>query len=60
MKTATKNKMGRQCKIFNCDRKHGNVCCADCINLASCRNPCLNQPGICGQVKEEGAACEEG
>ena len=20
----------RMCKIFNCDRRHGNFCCADC------------------------------
>lgn len=60
MKRVTKKKVGRHCKIFNCDRRHGNICCADCINLASCRNPCFNQPEICGQVKVEGMTDEKG
>lgn len=60
MKTVNKKKMERRCKIFNCDRKHGNICCTDCVNLASCKNPCFNNPDICGQLKEEGSAGEEG
>jgi len=54
------NEVNRYCKIFNCDRRHGNICCTDCINLSSCKNPCLNRPEICGQVKEEETAGEEG
>lgn len=41
----------RQCKIFNCDRRHGNICCADCgYRKNQCSNPCLNHPSRCGQV----------
>ena len=34
----------RMCKIFNCDRRHGNFCCADCgyKRNGNCKNPCLN------------------
>lgn len=43
----------RRCAIFNCDRRHGNFCCADCgYKSANCKNPCLNGPERCGQVKE--------
>ncbi len=59
MKTKVKNKAARHCQIFNCDRKHGNICCADCINRSSCKNPCLNNPERCGQVKAEVADDEE-
>lgn len=36
----------RMCKIFNCDRRHGNFCCADCgyKRNGNCKNPCLNGP----------------
>lgn len=42
----------RRCKLFNCDRWRGNVCCADCgyKRSGSCKNPCLNGPMRCGQV----------
>ena len=42
----------RRCKIFNCDRRHGSFCCADCgvRRCGGCRNPCLNSPEQCGQV----------
>lgn len=42
----------RGCTIFNCDRRHGNVCCADCgfKSSGACKNPCLNGPDRCGQV----------
>ena len=59
MKAKVKNKDARHCKIFNCDRKHGNICCADCINRASCKNPCLNNPQLCGQVRDEVVDNEE-
>ncbi len=60
MKRVTKKKVGRHCKIFNCDRWHGNICCMDCINRTSCKNHCLNNPERCGQVKEEGMTGEKG
>lgn len=41
----------RHCTIFNCDHRHGNICCADCgYNPAyngNCKNPCLNGPERC-------------
>ncbi len=45
----------RRCKIFNCTRRHGNFCCADCGYKASgqCKNPCLNHPTRCGQERTE-------
>lgn len=44
----------RKCLIFNCDRRRGSYCCADCKDKKTCKNPCLNSPKRCGQVKEEG------
>lgn len=42
----------RRCNIFNCDRRHGNICCVDCgYRDKNCKNPCLNHPTRCGQVK---------
>lgn len=42
----------RRCKIFNCDRRRGNFCCADCgfKRSGGCKNHCLNGPERCGQV----------
>lgn len=42
----------RRCRIFNCDRRHGNFCCEDCGYKHSrrCKNHCLNGPERCGQV----------
>lgn len=47
----------RNCKIFNCDRRRGSYCCADCGYKASgnCKNPCLNGPERCGQVDDRPA-----
>lgn len=47
----------RRCEIFNCDRRHGNYCCADCGYKATgnCKNHCLNGPERCGQVKTKEA-----
>lgn len=42
----------RMCAIFNCDRRRGSYCCADCPDRRKCKNPCLNGPERCGQVKE--------
>ena len=44
----------RMCKIFNCDRRHGNFCCADCgyMRNGNCKNPCLNGPERCNCVAE--------
>lgn len=44
----------RMCKIFNCDRRHGNFCCADCVykRNGNCKNPCLNGPERCNCVAE--------
>lgn len=44
--------MSRLCIIFNCDRRHGSYCCADCHIRDNCKNPCLNSPERCGQAKE--------
>jgi hypothetical protein len=40
------------CKIFNCDRRRGSFCCADCgyKRIGNCKNPCLNGPERCGQA----------
>lgn len=45
----------RRCMIFNCDRRRGNFCCADCgyKRSGNCKNPCLNGPKRCGQVALE-------
>lgn len=42
----------RRCKIFNCDRRRGSFCCADCgyQRRGSCKNHCLNGPERCGQA----------
>lgn len=37
--------------LFNCDRRHGNVCCADCGFRPKCKNSCQNEPEKCGCVK---------
>ena len=41
------------CKLFNCDKKHGNQCCSYCKDKEKCRNPCQNTPTKCGQLKEQ-------
>lgn len=38
-------KLNRSCSVFNCDRRYGNVCCADCKNR--CQNRCMNSPDKC-------------
>lgn len=45
----------RRCKNFNCDRRHGNYCCADCGYRTTCKNPCLNDPSRCGLEDKEPA-----
>jgi hypothetical protein len=40
------------CSIFNCDKRHGSYCCAECQERKECRNPCQNGPERCGQVKK--------
>lgn len=40
----------RMCRVFNCDARRGNYCCADCEKWKECENPCLNAPHICGNV----------
>ncbi|WP_313525430.1 hypothetical protein [Anaerotignum sp.] len=55
----SEQKPNRRCAVFNCNRRHGNTCCADCVNRASCKNPCLNNPQRCGQVKAEVVGNEE-
>lgn len=44
-----------RCMIFNCDRRRGSFCCADCgyKRSGNCKNPCLNGPMRCGQVVPE-------
>ena len=43
----------RRCKNFNCDRLHGNYCCADCEQRTTCKNPCQNHPSRCGLEDKE-------
>lgn len=59
MKTTVKNKRFRSCQIFNCDQMRGNICCAYCVKKVKCKNPCLNNPQRCGQVKGEVVDDEE-
>lgn len=59
MKTTVGSKGFRFCEIFNCDHMRGNICCMDCMNKAKCKNPCLNNPQRCGQVKGEVVDDEE-
>ena len=42
----------RMCMIFDCVRRNGNPCCADCgfNRNNNCKNPCLNHPDKCGYV----------
>ena len=40
------------CKLFNCDQRHGNFCCAKCKDKKNCKNPCLNDPDKCGKSEE--------
>lgn len=49
-KASTGQAAPRMCNIFNCDKRHGSYCCADCPQRDKCRNPCLNSPERCGQV----------
>lgn len=48
----------KQCRLFNCDKKHGNFCCADCEIKKQCKNPCLNSPQKCGYIKDLSAIHE--
>lgn len=38
-----------RCKIFYCDKRRANSCCADCENYYKCNNHCLNSPNMCQQ-----------
>ena len=40
---------------YNCDRRRGSFCCADCgyKRSGNCKNPCLNGHMRCGQVVSE-------
>lgn len=51
----------RHCRIFNCDRRHGSFCCADCgyKRIGNCKNPCLNGPERCGQALPATGAVEK-
>ena len=42
-----------RCKIFNCDKRHGHYCCAECSLRSGCKNSCQNSPGRCGQDRPE-------
>lgn len=53
MQIEVENSSKRRCMIFNCDHMRGNICCADCSHKSKCKNPCLNNPHRCGQVKVE-------
>lgn len=41
------------CSIFNCDKRHGSYCCAECQERKECRNPCQNGPERCGHCGRE-------
>ena len=43
----------KMCLQFNCDRMHGNYCCAYCKNLKKCKSHCLNDPAKCGLAVEK-------
>jgi len=43
---------GKMCRLFNCDHKHGNYCCAHCDVYHKCKNHCNNDPEKCGQAVE--------
>lgn len=43
----------RGCTIFNCDRRHGNYCCADCGYKITCQRPCKNSPERCGLARPQ-------
>ena len=50
----------RGCTIFNCDRRHGNYCCADCDYKKTCQlggsqrcRPCRNRPEKCGLARQK-------
>ncbi len=47
-----KSNVVRICELFNCDRRKGHYCCADCGYRKSgrCVNPCQNDPKKCGYV----------
>ena len=49
----TKIKVGG-CQLGDCKRRKGDYCCAECgykgCKGAHCKNPCLNDPSVCGQV----------
>lgn len=43
----------RYCQVFNCDRRHGSYCCADCSLRHDCKNKCENSPDRCKLVAPE-------
>ena len=53
-----KKEKSRKCTLFNCDRRHGNVCCADCGFRPKCKNSCQNEPEKCGCVRKKGEETE--
>lgn len=57
MKMEEKRK--RLCTIFNCDRRRGNYCCADCWRRTrrKCRNVCQNDPSRCGLEDRKERPC---
>lgn len=48
-----RNQSPRHCRIFNCDRQRGNICCTDCGNKDTCKNPCINAPERCKCTEKE-------
>ena len=40
------------CKIFECPRKQGNMCCCFCEYKQGCEHKCLNTPDKCGQLTD--------
>ncbi len=42
-----------RCSIFNCDKVRGHQCCALCSRRGRCKNPCLNHPDRCGQLRAD-------
>ncbi len=42
-----------KCRLFNCDKERRHQCCAFCQHRTICKNPCLNHPDRCGQLREE-------
>lgn len=51
--------VGRGCATLRCVRRRGYYCCADCQERNLCRDPCHNNPEICGLVRDRAPSIKE-